>query len=334
MSKHLEGLQGRPTWLSYLGAVHGCLDWLGVDVSDAWLSGGTGHAFFMHMVPNADPGGPIGWDGLCVSKCGDRTDHGAVIDLQTNVGFRTESVCRCPHGRRADEVDEDSAKEAAWRFVRDNIDRGVPCIGYELAYPEFFTIAGYDDTGYYYFEPGPGMTPGTIKGPAPWQSVSPDVHWVRFSSVEAHPPAPDDVVVRQALSRITERTLHPQAPDWGTIGPAAYEVWAKALDDGTAQGFGHRYCTATWTELRRNAVAFLREAKERLPGRADDLFDDALAHYQVVAAKLRALHELHPFMDPCEDTLQSHEAAALIREAGAAETLGLPVLARIAEALG
>jgi len=331
VGKHLQGLRGREAWLSYLGAVHGCLDWLGVDVSDAWLCGGTGYAFFMHMVPDADPGGPIGWDGLCLRQCANRTDDGTIIGLQPNVGYRTEAVCRCPDGKC--QGTEEEAKESAWRFVRDNVDRGVPCIGYELAYQEFFTITGYDDVGYHYFEPGPGMTAGTIKGPVPWRDVSRDVHWVRFVSIHPHPPAPDDVTVSEALSRITERTLRPQGKDWGTIGPDAYEVWAQALETGAAGGFGHRYCTSIWCELRQNAAAFLREAKERLRGRADGLFDEALARYEVVAAKLQALHELHPFADPCEERTRSDEGAALIREAGAAEALGFPVLARIAGAL-
>ena len=41
----LENLKWQPKWVSHLGCLKGCLDYLDVQVSDAWLFGASGHAF-------------------------------------------------------------------------------------------------------------------------------------------------------------------------------------------------------------------------------------------------------------------------------------------------
>ena len=51
MEKKIENLRWQPKWISHLGCVKGCLDHLGVGVSDAWLFGATGHAFVINIHP-------------------------------------------------------------------------------------------------------------------------------------------------------------------------------------------------------------------------------------------------------------------------------------------
>jgi hypothetical protein len=99
--------------------------------------------------------------------------------------------------------------------------------------------------------------------------------------------------------------------------------------------FGHGYNAAVWAECREMAVAFLEEARKRLPGKADAAVDEAIGHYKVVRDKLRAVGEMHPFKPdmPMTETLKSPEAAKLVREAGAAERKGLESLRKIAAAL-
>jgi hypothetical protein len=49
MEKHLKNLRWNPRMVSHLGCIKGCLDYLGMDISDAWLFGGTGHAFIINI---------------------------------------------------------------------------------------------------------------------------------------------------------------------------------------------------------------------------------------------------------------------------------------------
>ncbi len=329
MPAHLDGLHTRPAWFTYLGALGGCLDYLGVEVSPGWLYGGTGLAFILNMRADVEVGSPIAWDWLCVNPC-QPTNPGMVPRLAPNLGYETRDVCGCPHGEYRD---LERARERAWQLVRESLDEGLPCLGYELAYPEFFIITGYADEGYTFLMPGSDGAREREAGPKPWQEISPAVQWVRVQAVLPGTPAPDDAVVREALRAATRQmTQRPAAGDF-ILGLIGYDLWAEALEHGRADGFGHRYNAACWAELRAQAVAFLREARERLPGRADALLDEAVGHYGVVAEKLQALHALHPFLDVQGDRIRSQEAAGLVRDAAAAERQGLPLLARIADAL-
>ncbi len=52
MSKILENFRWRPMNVTHLGCIKGCLNYLDLDVTDAWLFGATGHAFIMNMCIN------------------------------------------------------------------------------------------------------------------------------------------------------------------------------------------------------------------------------------------------------------------------------------------
>jgi hypothetical protein len=125
----------------------------------------------------------------------------------------------------------------------------------------------------------------------------------------------------------------PPSEDPFVLGLKGYGMWAAALDEGRAQGFGHRYNAACYAELRTQGVAFLREARGRLSSNLGGLFDEAIGHYAVVADRLQAVCALHPFRDEAAERIESPEAAELVRQAGTAETQGLAALGRVAEAM-
>jgi len=49
MDKKIENLRWKPKWVSHMGCLKGCLDYLDLKVSDAWLYGATGHAFIINV---------------------------------------------------------------------------------------------------------------------------------------------------------------------------------------------------------------------------------------------------------------------------------------------
>jgi hypothetical protein len=228
-----------------------------------------------------------------------------------------------PAGRRA-------KQREAWDYVRRSLDRGVPCYGWELDVPEFYTIHGYDETGYHYT--GPPLYESA--GPKPWQEPGVNENGgPEMYAVELCEPAPDATVVRDALSAALE---HARTPEQWTVGPRsfgprAYDTWADALDSGTADRFGLGYNGAVWAECRTQAVAFLEEAKQRLPGRADAAFDEAIGHFEVVRDRLAELSRLYPFKpDSGEAELVTSPAGAVLaREAGSGERAGLAVFERL-----
>jgi hypothetical protein len=328
MPAQLRGVHPRFTWFSYLGALGGCLDYLGLPISPEWLYGGTGLAFMMNMGADVDPGSPVAWEWLCVNPCHERSP-GMVSRLGPNLGYRTRDVCSCLYGQARD---VDAARERAWKLVRESIDQGLPCLGFELAHPEFFVIAGYTDDAYTFLVPAQDGSEA-VADSRPWREIGSHVQYIRVQAVVPGSPGPDEVVVRESLRAVTAAMSG--QPNGGPFvtGLAGWNLWAAALQQGLADSFGHRYNVACYAELRTQAVAFLRETKARLPGRADGLLDQAIVHYLEAAGKLEAAHALHPFMDVEGERLRSDEAAALIRDAAAADRQGFALLEPIADAM-
>ncbi|NPV08609.1 MAG: hypothetical protein HPY83_11705 [Anaerolineae bacterium] len=318
MKKLLQGIGSPTQFITHLGCIKACLDYLGVQVPLAWLYGGTGHAFINNIHRDLCPSGPTAWRTIMLSQ------------LAPNLGYRTP----CVFGWR-DELGEsfrDKQREA-YDFTRTAIDSGIPCFGWQLEVPDFYVICGYDEVGYYFSGYGE-----LGKGPLPWDCLGGwDVALIEVYRVELGPPAPDDRVVKEGIEAALRFAEGPE--DWVfpgyTAGPAGFERWAEALQSGRASRDGHTYNAQCWGECRSLAVEFLAAAKECLPGRCDRAFDDARAAYTRSRDALAAMVALHPPRQAMDFStpLQSDEAAGLAREVAAAERDGLACLARIATAL-
>jgi len=315
----LENCRWRPRWVSHLGCVGGCLDYLGIEMSEAWLYGGTGHAFVINVHEGVCPSGPTAW----------RTAK--LFELARNLACRVEGVFGT--------VEQDNFRELqsrAYEHARRSIDDGQPCYGWELEIPEFYVVNGYDDVGYYYSGPTPGP------GPKPWQELGDTgIGVLELYSVSPGEPADDATTVKQALGFALEIAGNPQAwifPDY-RAGLEGYDNWIRALEEGRASDMGVRYNAGVWLECRQNAVGFLKEAKERLAGRADALLEEAVAHYGAVAESFDRVAKLYPWSYeasdeetlPVDDT--SRAAAEALRAARVAEAAGLRTLRQIVEAL-
>jgi hypothetical protein len=325
--KKLENCQWRPRWVAHLGCIKGCLEYLGVDVSDAWLYGGTGHAFVINLHEQVCPSGPTAWRTV------------KLFELGVNLGYRLDGV----FGFKGQEGFS-ALQKRAWEHARQAIDQGRPCYGWELEIPEFYVVYGYDDgdgdnvAGYYYS--GPGCDEG--KGPKPWQELGDTgIGVLELYSVWPGEVADDATTVKQALTFALEHAANPE--EWifehYRAGPAGFDNWIGALQEGVASDMGVRYNTGVWLECRKNAVGFLEEAKRRLPGRADELFDKALAHYKAVAESLGKVAEVYPWTYEAsdEDVLpvddKSRAAIEALAAAKGAEADGLQTLAKIVQAL-
>ena len=58
MGKRLENLRSIVLWVSYIRCIKGCLNYLKMDVSTAWLFGATGYAFIINIPEGLDVSGP------------------------------------------------------------------------------------------------------------------------------------------------------------------------------------------------------------------------------------------------------------------------------------
>ena len=319
MKVELENLRWKPRWVSHLGCVKGCLDYLGLDVSDAWLFGATGHAFIINVSDNqVCPSGPTAWNTEMLRKLG------------KNAGYKT-----CGMTARRGDSDFEEKRKLIWENTKLALDNGLPTYGWELAIPEYYVVCGYDDVGYYYSGP---LCDG-VAGPKPWQELgASDVGMLEMYSILEGEAADDRTTVKEALSFALAFAESPGKWVWPKYkaGLAGFDNWAKALEDGTAHGLGAPYNAAVWQECRRFAVEFLKEAKERL-GEPAAPFDAAISHYRAVAEDLKKVAELFPFVEREEghvkDKERCAEAAAALRAAREAEAAGLAALANIRDEL-
>ncbi len=317
----LENCQWAPRWVAHMGCIRGCLDYLGIGISDAWLYGGTGHAFVINLHETVCPSGPTAWNTI------------RLFELGQNLGYTIEGISASKQ-----QADFNEMQARAFEHAQQAIDRGHPCYGWELEIPEFYVIYGYDDTGYYFS--GPGCDVG--KGPKPWQDLgNTGIGILEMYSVAPGIAADDATTVKQALAFAVHHAANPQ--EWvyklyGT-GLKGFDNWIRALEEGKASDMGMRYNSGVWLECRRNAAGFLQEARQRLTGRADELFGRAYTQYATVAAALGKVVELYPWKDDAsdEDVLpvddRSRAAVEALHTAKEAEAAGLVTLERICQVL-
>lgn len=320
MMKKLENLRWVPSWVSHLGCLKGCLDFLGLDISMSWLFGGTGHAFVLNIGQDACPSGPTAWKTTRLSELGQ------------NLGYQAH----CLFGTKYDHNLED-LQQRAWDFIREAIDQGIPCYGWELAIPEFYVIFGYDEVGYYYS----GTEADDGAGPKPWQDLGDTgIGIVEVYKVEPGNAAGIRTIVREALSFAVEHAQGPtdyKFPDY-EAGPAGYDLWIKGVEAGTAIRMGMAYNAAVWATCRKHASAFLQEAKMRLADGDARPFDQAIALYSDVAGRLDEVSQLYPFSEnvsqnPVAVDRRSEKAVHLLQQAKDAETRGLDLLSSLVRSM-
>lgn len=318
--KQLEALLWKPKWISHMGCIKGCLDFLKIRASDAWVYGVTGHAFILNIHETVCPSGPTAWNTEAIHRLG------------AGIGYKAESVLS-----QRSEKGFAAAQKRAWEMACRAIDKDVPCYGWELAVPEFYVINGYDDTGYLYA--GPLHEAGA--GPKPWHELgSSDIGCLEVHALHPADKLEEPRAIAEALRFAVEFAAHPEkwTADKYRGGPAGYDAWMNALEAGKADGFGMAYNAIAWEECREQAVAFLKEAQLQCAGDFRALFDDAVGHYRTVANELRKVSDLFPFLgvppekraEYVRDLKRCEKAVNALRTARDTEAEGLGVLEKIA----
>lgn len=320
--KKLTNLTWSPKWVSHLGSIKGCLAYLGIEMSDAWLYGGTGHAFILNIHETVCASGPTAWKTMML------------FDGGKNLGYDFEGVFAWKH----EPIDFVKFQKQAWQFTKKTLEEDLPLYGWELEAPEFYVINGYDRIGYYYS--GPGIEES--EKAKPWRELGDTgIGLIELYSIKPGEPQEDVIVVKSALENVLKHASNPS--DWiyenYASGLKGYELWIKALETEKANRFGMGYNAAVWRECRGAGVEFLREARTRLQGKAYSLFSEGIEHYQVVADRLNKISESYPWTDegggktvPRDD--QCLKTVQWLKEAKKAEEAGLTVLGEIIEALG
>jgi len=312
MAKKIENLSWKCMWTTHIGCIKGCLDFLGIKVSDGWLFGASGHAFIINLHEVVCASGPTAWHTEMLLK------------LSKNVGCVIEGISVTKR-----DADFAELQKQAWESTQKALDDDTPCYGWELEIPEYYVVYGYDDAGYYFS--GPKCDEG--KGPKPWQELGDsDIGFLEMFTVKPSKSADDIKTVKEALTFALEHSKDQDKwtyPKYKT-GLAGYDNWIKALEEGKADGFGMAYNSAVWSECRHHAVEFLKEAKERVGGKAGTAFEEAIGHYQQVAENLKKVADTFPFLglepEHIADEARISTGLECLRKARSSEEAGLKAL--------
>ena len=318
--KELKGLRPARRWMTLLGCLKGCMRQAGREVDDAWLYGVTGAAFMLNIDLYVDVSGPTSWDA------------GHLVKMAPHLGISLDNRVRA----LVADADFEAKQQAAARFVREKVDAGIPCYGWDGCM-EWLTVNGYSAAAClewsHYFE-------GGYKA-QPWAKLGRQIpHVFQVTSVEAtKPPVDEKATVRAALEfalsqRQTGKPLDPK----NAQGLQGYDLWIRCLENGdwrkaTPKGCHHN--AACWHECRCYAERFLRLAGEKLGGDTKPLFEKAADHYRAVRKALCAMQGvfIYKYPQPPVDQAGVDRAIQLLRTAKAEETKGLAVIEQIVREL-
>ena len=243
-----------------------------------------------------------------------------LFKLGNNIGYVVEGV----YGLKTDS-DFEEKRNKAWEFCKKAIDRDMPCFGFDLAGPEYFVVNGYNDEGYWF---SGGASPFQMMKPRKWQELGDSVGLLEMYSVRLGKAADDTKAVRESIEFVLKQSKNDQE---GTNG---FENWIKALETGTASTIGTALNAGCWAECRTFGVQFLKEAKERIGGKTNKLFDEAAGYYETERESLQKVSELFPIhlniaYEPIKNTELSQKAIEHLKNACEAEEAGLRSLEKL-----
>lgn len=316
----LRKLKWESRWVSHLGAIEGSLNFLKQKISTPWIYGGTGHAFVINIAKDLCPSGPTAW----------RTTM--LFELSPNLGYTIDGVFASKSNPEFPRL-----QEKGWNHVKQCIDEGIPCYGWELEVPEFYVINGYDEVGYHYL--GPNCDSG--KGPKPWKDLgNTGIGILEVYSVHPSDTANPVKAIKEAFEKAIYHAGNPNDiifPNYRS-GLEGYDWWISAIQDGSALAMGHSYNAAVWAECRKFAVQFLKEARKYVDESSKKLLDDARKQYEIVAANLENITKDYPFTSGLGNkplgtdgrTTRTVKALQTIRNA---EDAGLSILKKVVENL-
>lgn len=312
--RKIDKLGWKPMWVSHLGSLKGCLEYLGSDMTDAWLFGSTGHAFIMNIHKTVCPSGPTAWRKHEFSN------------LVGNLGIVTDGIFSHKSMK-----DFDKVQEKTFNKIRQSIDNSIPCFGWELDLPEYSVINGYDENGYFFS--GPRSKPDNDYTSYK-QLGQTEIGILEVYFVQRAAPMSDKDIIKAAFKFATDFKASPAAWlfDDYKAGLEAYNLWINALNKNTADGFGVTYNASVWAECRGFARDFMGEAKDRLGGEFGQLFDDGKEFYGEVAEYLESFEKVFPY-PPVEEHIKDKDnrlkGIELLQKAQAAEGKALDVVEKI-----
>ena len=251
VEKIIPNLKMYPFETTMMGVLKGITDYFDIAVSDAWLFGGSGHAFLINIHEQLCPSGPYCWKY--------ETFYELLRNLgisMKNLGFFTSKSTLEERGK----IEEG---------LKKNIDAKIPC---SLLNMENQLISGYGDTYFIVQKPWPKVdfpfTPKMLTFQT-WKELGDEVH-IDFFTFDKIQRADDKTVIRESLSYGVDLTRNPgkyRLEKQYVIGLEAYNTWIKAIKDGHGVSHGNLWNGTVWGECRKMASRYFSEIAQKYQGK-------------------------------------------------------------------
>jgi hypothetical protein len=248
--KTIPNLKMHPFNTTLMGVLKGVADYFEKSVSDAWLFGGSGHAFLINIHEQLCPSGPYAWN------------YETFFKLVRNLGISMESLgfftAESTLGERR------KVEEA----LKDKIDAGNPC---SLLNMENQLISGYDDAHFIVQQPWPKedlpITPKTLTFQT-WKELGKEIH-ISFFTFTKTKKADDETTIEKSLTYAVDIIRNPNKYELKNyhIGLEAYDAWIKAVTDGYGSSHGNWWNGTVWSECREMASKYFLEIAQKGQGR-------------------------------------------------------------------
>ncbi|MBW7456282.1 sigma-70 family RNA polymerase sigma factor, partial [Paenibacillus sepulcri] len=333
------------TWNTAVDALYTMLKYTDKRLSYPMVAGLTGQAFRINIIPKTvHIAGPTAYNfGDSMTK-GLRNAgfHARFVDgLSASIGLNTNLIDPSLLAKEAMGKREiHHALPEALDLIHHSLDRGYPVLAWDIFFPEFGILYGYDDEQRLLLAEECGR-----RDTLPYENLG------RSVLEEIFVLALDTPIetgwrdqVRNALRMIVDHYegRETNTPSDSVKGLKAYDVWCEAFREGNVEPNGNAYNIAVINDGRRNALEFVKEVLSGWPQQdeADQqirgLLGETAELYEVISGHYGALHQMFPFPEGGDPNSpeNARQSIELLQTIKTYEQAGVSKLLNILDKLG
>lgn len=286
----IDNIKQPPLNTSLMGVIRGVMNYYDIKMSDAMAYGGSGHAFLINIHDVVCPSGPYCWK------------YNGFFSLLQNLGLRVTDLGF--FSKKNTREDRNKVEDS----VRQHLNAREPCAMQNM---DNQIIYGYDEERLLLTQPWGDcceFTPATLTFET-WKEFGDEIH-ANFFSFQKVPPADDTEIITRSLQYALDLFKNPEKYTFEkyTIGAGAYDIWIKALEQGTAHAHGNWWNATVWSECRNMAAEYFVEIATKYEGVISEKARELSAQYKEIAKflnkasdKEKEVKEKIPFLKKAKD---------------------------------
>jgi len=282
----------QPCWISYFGAVAGCLRALGTDCDTVDVGGHSGYAFLINVAKNVTcPSGPTAFPEKTWNQIRKATEElGWTIGTLAYEGSYPEKE-GSPTPKEIEKVRKIFDK------IKQEIDeKDRPVVLWGLVVPEYGIVKGYEGDSYIVStfrslsgQPEDPILFHDLKAPGCLDAL------FFCDKVKRRDETADKGALRRAINFASA-----EVPILGNYvaGPAALDEWANVLEtlpEEKQNYHGNSYVGACYCESRETCAQFLKRLAKKYSGKQSKHLLKAAECYEKSWKLMKELTQLFPF---------------------------------------